>query len=226
MLRLLAALIRAGFDPPARWLGLLGLGVVVCVLLLPPLAAYAPAWHVPALISIGAWLGMAATQLPASAYRGFRYEVLDRDPYMVRACERRDALAAGLRLLAPGAIRGHVETMIGRIDDELMPELEVRARRHRALLGALTQLKNGRGPLVGADQGRIDALRRLGDEQQKALEGLVARLSDLNANVMGLANESEESQIAGQTREWTEELDAYWKATAEVFRPGAVPAAT
>ena len=116
--------------------------------------------------------------------------------------------------------------MIQRIDAELMPELEVRARRHRALTAALTQLGNARGPLVGADHERIAALKHLSDEQQKALDGLVARLSDLNANVMGLANEAEETQIADQTREWTEELDAYWKATAEVFRSGAVPTAT
>ena len=43
---------------------------------------------------------------------------------------------------------------------------------------------------------------------------------------MGLANETEESKFAAQTREWTEELDAYWKATAEVFRSGAVSAGT
>src|SRR6266540_2033748 len=226
MAKLVGDLIRAGLQPPARWLGLAGVVVVGCVLLLPPLAAFAPAWHIPALISLAAWLGMAATQLEPAAYRGFRYQVVDRDPYMIRACERRDALVAGLHLLAPGAIRGHVETMIQRIDAELMPELEVRARRHRALTAALTQLGNARGPLVGADHERIAALKHLSDEQQKALDGLVARLSDLNANVMGLANEAEETQIADQTREWTEELDAYWKATAEVFRSGAVPTAT
>ena len=226
MAKLVGDLIRAGLQPPARWLGLAGVVVVGCVLLLPPLAAFAPAWHIPALISLAAWLGMAATQLESAAYRGFRYQVVDRDPYMTRACERRDALVAGLHLLAPGAIRGHVETMIQRIDAELMPELEIRARRHRALTAALTQLENGRGPLVGADRERIGALKHLSDEQQKALDGLVARLSDLNANVMGLASEAEENEIADQTREWTEQLDAYWKATAEVFRSGAVPSAT
>jgi len=46
----------------------------------------------------------------------------------------------------------------------------------------------------------------------------------LNANVMGLANEAEQSQFAAQTREWAEQLDAYWKATAEVFRSNALPA--
>jgi hypothetical protein len=224
MTRLIANLIRAGLEPPARWLGLAGLAVVICVLVLPPLAAFAPAWDIPAIIALAAWLGMAATQLESEAYRSFRYQVLDRDPVMVRAIERRDALASGLRLLEPGAVRGHVEAMLQRIDDEVMPELEIRARRHRVLTASLDQLKQGRGPLVGANAERIAALQHLADEQRKALDGLVARLSDLNANVMGLANETDQSQLATQTREWTEELDAYWKATAEVFRPGAVPA--
>jgi hypothetical protein len=221
MAKLITALVRAGLEPPARWLGLAGLAVVACVALLPPLAAFAPAWPVPALISLAAWLGMAATQLEPEVYRGFRYDMTERDPVMVRALERRDALARGLANLEPGAIRGHVETMLRRIDVELLPELEVRARRHRALMGTLAQLEAGRGPLVGASPDRISALRKLAGEQQKALDGLVARLSDLNANVMGLTNEAEQSQMATQTREWTEELDAYWKATAEVFRSGA-----
>lgn len=224
MAKLVAALIRAGLDPPARWLGLFGLAVVGCVLILPPLAGFAPAWHVPALIALAAWLGMAATQLEPEVYRSFRYQMTERDPVMVRALERRDALAEGLVHLEPGAIRGHVEAMLQRIDVELLPELEVRARRHRALMSALGQLDGGRGPLVGASTDRISALQHLAEDQQKALDGLVARLSDLNANVMGLANEAEESQLATQTREWTEELDAYWKATAEVFRSGTVAA--
>ena len=73
MAKLVGDLIRAGLQPPARWLGLAGLVVVGCVLLLPPLAAFAPAWHVPALIALAAWLGMAATQLEPAAYRYFRY---------------------------------------------------------------------------------------------------------------------------------------------------------
>lgn len=225
MAKLISAIIRAGLDPPARWLGLLGVAVVLCVLIIPPLAPFAPAWHVPALIALVAWLGMAATQLEPEVYRSARYQLTERDPIMIRAMERRDALAAELLHLQPGAIRGHVETMLLRIDTDLLPELEVRARRHRALASALGQMAKGKGPLVGASSERISNLQRLADEQQKALDGLVARLSDLNANVMGLANESEQSRFATQTREWTE-LDAYWKATAEVFRSGAVAAGT
>lgn len=226
MTKLLADLVRAGLDPPARWLGLAGVLVVVCVLALPPLSYFAVAWHVPALISLAAWLGMAATQLRPEVYRSFRYRFIDRDPVMARALERRDALADGVAHLEAGAVRGHVEGMLQRIDEELLPELDTRSRRHRALMRALGQLEEGRGPLVGASSERISALQLLADDQQKALEGLVARLSDLNANVMGLANEAQQSQLAAQAREWAEELDAYWKATAEVFRPGAVAAGT
>lgn len=223
-MKLLTDLLRAGLDPPARWLGLAGLALVTCVLVLPPLAAFAPAWHVPAFISLVAWLGMAATQLKPEAYQSFRYRVIERDPIMARALERRDALAMGVAHLETGAVRDHVAAMLQRIDEDLLPELDTRARRHRVLMRALGQLEEGRGPLVGASSDRISALQSLADEQQKALEGLVARLSDLNANVMGLANEAEQSQFAAQTREWAEQLDAYWKATAEVFRSNALPA--
>jgi len=224
MTKLLAGLVRAGLDPPARWLGLAGVLVVVCVLTLPPLSYFAVAWHVPAVISLAAWLGMAATQVRPEAYRSFRYRFIDRDPVMARALERRDALADGVDHLEAGAVRGHVQVMLQRIDEELLPELDTRSRRHRVLMRALGQLEEGRGPLVGASAERISALQVLADDQQKALEGLVARLSDLNANVMGLANEAQQTQLAVQTREWAEELDAYWKATAEVFRPEAVSA--
>jgi hypothetical protein len=221
---LLADLLRAGLDPPARWLGLAGLAVVLCVVTLPPLAAFAPAWHVPALVSLVAWLGMAATQLKPEAYRSFRYRVVERDPIMARALERRDALAVGVSHLEAGAVRDHVAAMLQRIDEDLLPELDSRARRHRDLMHALGQLEQGRGPLVGASPDRIAALQRLADEQAKALEGLVARLSDLNANVMGLANEAQQSQFVAETQEWAEQLDAYWKATAEVFHANAIPA--
>ena len=146
-----------------------------------------------------AWLGMAATQLKPEAYRRFRYRVVERDPIMVLALERRDALAVGAAHLEAGAVRDHVEAMLRRIDEDLLPELETRARRHRDLTRALGQLEQGRGPLVGASPDRIAALQSLADEQRKALDGLVARLSDLNANVMGLANEAQQSQFAAET---------------------------
>jgi hypothetical protein len=223
-MRLLTAILRAGLDPPARWLGLAGLAVVLAVLILPPLAAFASNWHVPALISLAAWLGMAATQLKPEDYQSFRYRVIERDPIMARALERRDALAIGVLQLEPGPVRDHVASMLQRIDEDLLPELDTRARRHRTLVHALAQLEQARGPLVGASPDRIAALKDLEEEQEKALDGLLARLSDLNANVMGLANEAQQSQFAAQTREWAEQLDAYWKATAEVFRANAVPA--
>src|SRR5947199_8630852 len=134
MTSLISALVRAGFDPPARWLGLIGLAVVIAVVVLPPLAPFAVAWQIPALIALVAWLGMAATQLEPEVYRSARYHLTERDPIMLRAIERRDALAAGLVHLPVGAIRGHVEEMLHRIDLELLPELEIRARRHQALV--------------------------------------------------------------------------------------------
>jgi hypothetical protein len=223
MARLLGKLVSAGLDPPACWLGLAGIVVVLCVLVLPPLASFAPGWHVPALVSFVAWLAMAGTQLKPEEYRGVRYR-LDRDPVMTRALERRDALVEGVGHLEEGEVRDHVQVMLQRIDEDLLPELDTRTRRHRSLTAALAQFAQGRGPLVGASPERISNLQRLANEQQQALDGLIARLSDLNANVIGLANEAQQSQFAAQTREWAEELDAYWKATAEVFRTGAVGA--
>jgi len=92
----------------------------------------------------------------------------------------------------------------------------------RGLVRALAQQEQGRGPLVGASGDRITALRQLAGEQREALDGLLARQSDLDANLMGLSHEVDQGQLAMQTREWAEELDTYWKATAEVFRAPAL----
>ena len=215
---ILRAIIRAAAQPPASWLGLIGLLVVAAVLIVPPLAPFATGWHILAGIALVAWLAMAATQVEPAVYRRLQYRLVGHDPYLVRVLERRDALAAELEHMTMSGLRADVTLMIQDIDHHLLPELATRVRRHRALVRGLEQFARGEGPLVGASPENIAALRRLAQEQQQALDGLVARLSDMNANLIGLIQEADQSALLDETREWVRDLGAYWQATAEVFR--------
>ncbi|MBI4499458.1 MAG: hypothetical protein HY689_16345 [Chloroflexi bacterium] len=218
VLKTLAAIVRAGLRPPAAWLGLAGLLVLGAMFTLPALAAFAAAWPIPTLISLGAWLAMAATQVDPTVYRQLRYRLGGHDPYLIRVLERRDALAAELPHLTVAGVRAEVAVMIQSIDQDLLPELALRVQRYRALAKALEQLGRGHGPLVGASPGSIAALRQLAEDQRQALDGLLTRLSDMNANLIGLSHEADQGQFVQRPREWAEELGAYWQATAEVFR--------
>ena len=215
---MLSAVARAGLRPPAIWLAAGGAMLLAAVLLFPPLASFASAWYVLAAICVLAWAAMAATQVEAGDLRPLRYTREAGDPYMVRALERRDALAGELQNLAPN-MRGGVASILQRVDHDLLPDFETRVRRHRALEDALRQQANGQGPLVGASQANIARLTSLADDQRKALEGVLARLSDMAASLMGLSQEADQSALAEQAHEWADELGAYWQATEEVFRP-------
>ncbi|MBI3964409.1 MAG: hypothetical protein HY329_02145 [Chloroflexi bacterium] len=223
VLRLLLVVVGAGFRPPALWLGLGGLAIVAAVLALPPLASFAAAWYLPALISLVSWLAMAATQVDLETYRQLRFRGTGNDPYLVGALERRNALKAELGHLKFAGMRAKVEAMIRRVDNELLPGLATRVERHRALQRALKECDQGRGPLVGARPESIAALRRLSDEQKVALDGLLARLSDVNAQLIGLTQEGGQSQAPDLTGEWADEIAAYWQATADVFRSNSLP---
>ena len=215
---MLRALVRAGVRPPALWVAVAGVCLVAAVLMLPALASFSSAWYILAGICLLGWVGMAATQLEERDLHPVRYARSAQDPYMRRALERRDALAEELQNLAP-ALRGSVTPMLERVDRDLLPDFETRVRRHRALEDALRQQSTGVGPLVGASPANIARLQALADQQRQALEGVLARLSDMTASLMGLSQEADQSAIAEQTRDWADELGSYWEATAEVFRP-------
>lgn len=212
-------IVVAGFRPPACWVGLVGLLIVGAILSVPALATFAAAWHVPALITLVAWLAMAATQVEPHGYHQIRSGPLAKDPYIMRALERRDALEAELEHLTIASVRADVMAMLRRIDDRVLPELATRVRRHRDLIRALQQYERRQGPLVGASPENIASLRRLAQDQAQALDGLITRLSDMNANLLGLTQEADQQHLVQQAQEWEEELGAYWGATAEIFRP-------
>lgn len=218
VVRTLRAIVQAGLRPPAVWLGVIGILVTGTPFALPALAAFATAWPIPALISVGAWLAMAATQVEPAAYRGLRYRLGGHDPYLIRALERRDALVEELHHLTIMSVRGDVAAMIQTIDTELLPELAIRVQRHRALAKALARYARGQGPLVGASLESIAALRKLAEDQRLALDGLLTRLSDMTAHLIGLNQEVDQDEIVQQPRRWAAELGAYWQGAAEVFR--------
>ncbi len=223
VLRTINTIFIAGLKPPALWLGVTGLIVVFAVLNMPPLAGLAPSWYVPALISLASWFGMAATQVDLKVYkRLFSYSAVANDPYFVRALERRDALARHIDNLPIEGVQAEVKAMINSIDRELIPELVARLQRHNTLIRALKDMDQGKGPLVNASPKNLEALQDLAEEQRTALNGLITRLSDMNANLIGLSHEVEEGQVAEETETWAKELGEYWQATAEVFRSSSL----
>lgn len=214
---LLTEIARAGLRPPAVLVGLFGLAVVLAVLSVPMFSSFAAAWHYPALISIGAWWAMALTQVDSSIYRQFRYRLAGQDPYVIAALERRDALVEHLGQVSTGSLRAEVAAMVQGIDRDMIPELAVRARRYRTLTHNLSQLKGGKGPLVGASPENLKRLQQTAADQKKALDGLVTRLSDMNVHLLGLSQDADQSSLVERAAAWADDLGTYWRTTAEVF---------
>ncbi|MSQ14286.1 MAG: hypothetical protein EXR50_00265 [Dehalococcoidia bacterium] len=222
-LRTLSAILKAGLASPAKWFGIAGVLLVLAVLNLPPLAAFASSWYIPAAISLVSWLGMAATQVEPMVYRRILlYSAVSNEPYFIGALERRDALERQIQHLSIEGVKSDVKVMINSIDKEVLPGLAARIQRHKILAQGLVDLDQGKGPLVNASPQNVEALRKLEEEQKNALDGLITRLSDMNANLIGLSQEVEEGQVVEETETWAKELGEYWKATAEVFRPNSL----
>ncbi|MCX6024433.1 MAG: hypothetical protein NTZ05_22425 [Chloroflexi bacterium] len=215
----LAAAPRAGLRPPASWLGAAGLFLTAMVMFLPALGAFAGAWPLLLLITLAGWLGMAMTQTSPRDPR----PLLGGDPYVLRALERRDALEAELANLTVAGLGGDVRAMLRIIDRETLPDLDNRARRYRALTGRLQQYQQGQGALVGASPERIALLRGQAEQQKKALDGLITMLSDMNANLLGLNQEDDHTELTRQAQAWASDLGSYWQATAEVFQHDDAP---
>lgn len=205
--------LRAGGRPPAIWILVLGLGVVAAMLFVQGLEPYRSAWPVPFLITLLAWIAMSATQLENRVA-----PLIQDDPLMRKALERRDALAREIALLEAPSFRHQVEDVLQQVDKDILPEFERRLARYRTLESALADLRKGRGPLVGASPATIGNLRQLSTAQQEALQGLLTKLSDMVANLIGLSHSTEDPETLRRARALVEDMATYWESSAEVFR--------
>jgi hypothetical protein len=204
--------LRAGGQPPAVWILLVGLGVVAALLIVEALEPYRSAWTIPLFITLLAWIAMSATQLENHVA-----PLIQDDPLMHKALERRDALAREIALLEAPSFRRQVEDVLQQVDKDILPEFERRLARHRTLEAALADHRKGRGPLVGASPATIGNLRQLSTAQQEALQGLLTKLSDMVANLIGLSHSTEDPETLRRARALAEDMATYWEASAEVF---------
>ncbi len=208
--------LRAGGRPPAIWILLLGLGVVAALLFVQGLEPYRTAWPVPLFITLLAWLAMSATQLERRLA-----PAIEDDPLMKKALERRNALAREIGLLEAPSFRRQVEDVLQQVDQDILPEFERRLARYRALEASLADQRKGRGPLVGASPTTLKNLQQLSAAQQEALQGLLTKLSDMVANLMGLSHSTEDPETLRRARSLAEDMATYWEASAEVFKDSA-----
>ncbi|MCX7602308.1 MAG: hypothetical protein N2Z75_10275 [Meiothermus sp.] len=204
--------LRAGGRPPAIWILLLGLGVVAAMLFVQALEPYRPAWPVPLFITLLAWLAMSATQFERRA------PLIQDDPLLKKALERRNALAREAAMLEAPTFRRQVEDVLQQVDQSILPEFERRLARYRTLESSLAEQRRGRGPLVGASPATLKNLQQLSAAQQEALQGLLTKLSDMVANLMGLSHSSEDPETLRRARALAEDMATYWEASAEVFK--------
>lgn len=205
--------LRAGGRPPAIWILLLGLGVVAAMLFVQSLEPYRSAWPIPFFITVLAWLAMSATQLEHRVA-----PVIQDDPLMRKALERRDALAREIDLLEAPSFRLQVEDVLQQVDKDILPEFERRLARYRTLESSLADQRKGRGPLVGASPATLKNLQQLSAAQQEALQGLLTKLSDMVANLIGLSHSTEDPETLRRARALAEDMATYWESSAEVFR--------
>ncbi|GEM82327.1 MAG: hypothetical protein KatS3mg074_331 [Meiothermus sp.] len=205
--------LRAGGQPPAIWILLLGLGVVAALLFVQALEPYRTAWPVPLFITLLAWLAMSATQLEHRLA-----PAIEDDPLMKKALERRNALAREIGLLEAPSFRRQVEDVLQQVDQDILPEFERRLARYRILESSLADQRKGRGPLVGASPATLKNLQQLSAAQQEALQGLLTKLSDMVANLIGLSHSTEDPETLRRARSLAEDMATYWEASAEVFK--------
>lgn len=210
---MLRQVLRAGGRPPAIWILLLGLGVVAALLFVESLEPYRPAWPFPLFITLLAWLAMSATQIEHRVAT-----VIQDDPLMRKALERRDALAREMGSLEASNFRRQVEDVLQQVDQGILPEFERRLARYRILESSLAEQRKGRGPLVGASPATLKNLQQLSAAQQEALQGLLTKLSDMVANLMGLSHSTEDPETLRRAKALAEDMATYWEASAEVFQ--------
>jgi len=185
---------------------------VAALLFVQGLEPYRSAWPVPFFITLLAWIAMSATQLEHRAA-----PVIQDDPLMRKALERRDALAREAALLEAPGFRRQVEDVLQQVDKSILPEFERRLARFRMLESALADHRKGRGPLVGASPATLRNLQQLSTAQQEALQGLLTKLSDMVANLMGLSHSTDDPETLRQARALAEDMATYWEASAEAF---------
>lgn len=210
---MLRRVFRAGSRPPAVWVLVIGAGVVGALFFVHSLEPYRPAWPMPFLITVLAWLGMSLTQLESRVPLA-----VGDDPLMLKALERRDALAREISLLSLDNFRHQVEDVLAQVDKDILPEFERRLARFRMLEQSLNQYQRGRGPLVGASQSTVSNLKKLGQAQREALEGLLTKLSDMVANLIGLSHSTDDPETLRRARNLAQDMATYWEASAEVFK--------
>ncbi|WP_299432742.1 hypothetical protein [uncultured Meiothermus sp.] len=204
---------RAGVKPPAVWILAAGLAVVAAMLFVQSLEPYRSAWPIPFFITLLAWTAMSATQVENRVA-----PAIHDDPLMRKALERRDALAREVALLEAPSFRRQAEDVLQQVDQDILPEFMRRLARYRALESALAYHRTGRGPLVGASPDTIGNLKQLSVAQQEALQGLLTRLSDMVANLMGLSHSTDDPETLRRARALAEDMATYWESSSEVFR--------
>lgn len=199
--------------PPAIWVAGVGVAASLAVLVLPPLSAYADGWYLLLGLTIVCYVLLALGQdRPGLATPRVKDRDLDTVLRLRREMETR---LSGLP--EDSYLTRDLPGLLAHLDSELIPGLTSLVARRQALASRLAEYDDRRPGALRPDEATLTRLRGLHDRQNRAVREVVQQVVNMDAALLGLLEEGDESRIAGQVQEWAQEIDVRWQTVAEVL---------
>lgn len=139
----------------------------------------------------------------------------------------RREMGARLAALPPDSptTRG-LSDLLAQMDRELIPSLAELVAKRQAVGRRLAEYSQPQSGRLRPDEAILRRLRSLYERQNEAVRAVVQQVVDMDAALLGLIEEGDETRLADQVQEWAQEVNLRWQSLAEVLgveepeRPG------
>jgi hypothetical protein len=210
------------FRPPATGVLVVGLIATAAVALLPPLRVYREGWVGLLVFTLICFVLLAVSQaLQPTVVSAPRV----RDPDLDTVIRLRREMSHRVAELPPDSYAASgMPDILARLDREIIPSLTTLCGRRQALGRRLADYESGRSGTVRPDGATLNRLRALHERQNGAVKEVVQQVVNMDASLLGLSEETDETQVAEQVRDWAQEIELRWQSLSEVLgaeEPGA-----
>lgn len=205
------------FRPPATGVLIVGLLATASVALLPPLRAYREGWVGLLVFTLVCFVLLALSQtLQPAVAPATRAQV--RDPDLDTVVRLRREMSQRIAQMPPDSYAASgMPDILARLDQEIIPSLATLCARRQVLGKRLGDYESGRSGSVRPDSATLDRLRSLRDRQNQTVMDVVQQVVNMDASLLGLSEETDETQVSAQVRDWAQEMELRWQSLSEVL---------
>ena len=201
--------------PPAIVVLVIGLLATASVVALPQLRAYRDGWvgllafTIVCFVLLGVSQALQPVRAPAARVR---------DPDLETVVRLRHEMSERVTRLPTDSYAGSgMPDILARLDREIIPSLATLCARRQELGRRLADYDTGRRGAVRPDDSTLNRLRALHDRQNRAVKDVVQQVVNMDASLLGLTEESDETQVSAQVRDWAQEIELRWQSLSEVL---------